>query len=115
MQQTRQNDALEAPSHMTEERKKLRVLMVGPSLDILGGQAVQAARLLRPGGSLLAYAGGYVLPRALAALSNSPLEYWWTLAIHHAAGRHRNLAGDRGKRRRSGSIQRGRLPRPLFR
>ena len=28
------------------ERRRIRVVLVGPSLDILGGQAVQAARLL---------------------------------------------------------------------
>src|SRR5438046_2238670 len=32
---------------MVPESKKLRIAMVAPSMSILGGQAVQAARLLR--------------------------------------------------------------------
>lgn len=59
---------------------------------IYGELGRQAARLLRPGGSLLAYTGGYVLPRTLPALSES-LDYWWTLAIRHAPGHHRSLPG----------------------
>src|SRR5439155_4586863 len=65
------------------------------SLDLehtYGELGRQAARLLRPGGSLLAYTGGYVLPRALTALGES-LDYWWILVIEHAPGRHRTLAG----------------------
>src|SRR5205085_2222029 len=30
-----------------DERKKISVVLVGPSMDILGGQAVQVTRLLR--------------------------------------------------------------------
>ena len=33
-------------SGKSESKRKLRILMIGPSLDILGGQAVQAVRLL---------------------------------------------------------------------
>lgn len=57
---------------------------------IYGELAREAARLLAPGGSLLAYAGGYALPRAMAALSEH-LTYWWVLAIHHQGGHHQAL------------------------
>jgi hypothetical protein len=33
-------------SAKSQSTRKLRILMIGPSLDILGGQAVQAVRLL---------------------------------------------------------------------
>src|SRR5205085_209752 len=54
---------------------------------IYGELGRQAARLLKPGGSLLAYSGCYVLPRTIAALGKS-LDYWWMLAIKHAPGLH---------------------------
>jgi DNA modification methylase len=59
---------------------------------IYGELGRQAARLLRPGASLLAYTGNYVLLRTANALAQS-LDPWWTLAIQHAPGRHRSLAG----------------------
>ena len=59
---------------------------------IYGELGRQAARVLKPGASLIAYSGGYSLPRALAALSPH-LTYWWPLAAHHAGGRHRTLYG----------------------
>ena len=59
---------------------------------IYGELARQAARVLRPGASLIAYVGGYALPRALPALEEH-LTYWWPIAIEHAGGRHNTLAG----------------------
>lgn len=44
-----------------------------------------AARVLRPGGSLVAYSGQATLPDALDAL-RSHLRYWWTLALIHKHG-----------------------------
>ncbi len=59
---------------------------------IYGELGRQARRVLKPGGSLLAYSGGFVLPRTLNALADG-LDYWWTIAIAHAPGRHRTLSG----------------------
>jgi ParB-like chromosome segregation protein Spo0J len=59
---------------------------------IYGELARQGARVLKPGASLIAYAGGYALPRALAALAEH-MTWWWQLGIQHAGGRHRNLPG----------------------
>ncbi|MFL6462785.1 MAG: glycosyltransferase family 4 protein [Bryobacteraceae bacterium] len=42
----------EQPEFLTEERFTIHVLMVGPSMDIVGGQAVQASRLLSALGHL---------------------------------------------------------------
>jgi glycosyltransferase involved in cell wall biosynthesis len=42
----------EQPEFLTEERSTIHVLMVGPSMDIVGGQAVQASRLLSALGHL---------------------------------------------------------------
>ena len=39
-----------------------------------------ASKVLKPGGSCLAYAGHYFLPQVLAAMSTH-LNYWWTIAV----------------------------------
>jgi ParB-like chromosome segregation protein Spo0J len=59
---------------------------------IYGELGREAARLLRPGASLLAYTGNYVLLRTANALAQN-LDHWWTLAIQHSPGRHRTLPG----------------------
>lgn len=41
-----------------------------------------AARVLKPGGSLLAYCGQYALPEILASMSYH-LRYWWLVGIKH--------------------------------
>ena len=44
-----------------------------------------AARVLVPGGSLLAYSGQHNLPEVLRVLGRE-LRYWWTLALLHTHG-----------------------------
>lgn len=41
-----------------------------------------AARVLKPGGSLITYAGHHALPNVLN-LMTPHLRFWWTLALHH--------------------------------
>lgn len=41
-----------------------------------------AARVLKPGGSLLAYAGHYALPEILPSMGQY-LRYWWLLGVRH--------------------------------
>jgi hypothetical protein len=53
-----------------------------PLYDALGEFA---ARVLQPGGSLVAYAGQGALPEVIAAL-HPHLRYWWTLAVDHQHG-----------------------------
>ena len=52
------------------------------NLDLYGEAAKLAARILLPGGSLIAYAPNYALPEVLQ-LAKEHLTYWWTLAILH--------------------------------
>jgi 16S rRNA G966 N2-methylase RsmD len=59
-----------------------------PLWDDLGAFA---ARVLRPGGSLVAYSGQAMLPAVLASLGRH-LRYWWTLSLRHRHGPHQ-LAG----------------------
>lgn len=43
-----------------------------------------AARVLKPGGSLIAYLGDYALPEVLTLVLKSPeLKFWWPLAVLH--------------------------------
>jgi DNA modification methylase len=56
----------------------------GPNLHLYGPLGKMAFRVLKPGGSLIAYAGHYALPEILDHLNDSGLNYWWILAaIHH--------------------------------
>jgi 16S rRNA G966 N2-methylase RsmD len=52
------------------------------SLPLYGRLAEHAARLLKPGGSLVAYAPHYALPQLLADMERH-LRYWWLLALKH--------------------------------
>jgi hypothetical protein len=52
------------------------------SLPLYGQLAGHAARLLKPGGSLIAYAPHYALPQLLADMERH-LRYWWLLALKH--------------------------------
>ena len=55
------------------------------SVPLYGDLARHAARVLMPGGSLVAYAGQHafidVLPRVAAHL-----RYWWVFALRHSGG-----------------------------
>jgi DNA methylase len=50
------------------------------SLHLYGAAADFAARVLLPGGSLIAYAPNYALPEAFENMTGT-LRYWWTLAL----------------------------------
>lgn len=50
-----------------------------------------AARVLKPGGSLLYYTGQSVLPEVLA-VTTPYLTYWWTICMEHT-GQNQRLAG----------------------
>lgn len=54
-------------------------------LPLWSDLAAFAARVLVPGGSLLAYSGQANLPEVLRRLSEN-LTYWWTLSLRHARG-----------------------------
>jgi DNA modification methylase len=55
------------------------------SIPLYGDLARLAARVLVPGGSLIAYAGNYALPQ-IGALMNKHLRYWHTLCLKHSGG-----------------------------
>jgi len=61
------------------------------SIPFYGALAQEAARILKPGGSLIAYAGHYALPRILSDM-NQYLRYWWMLALEHG-GQSARLPG----------------------
>jgi hypothetical protein len=50
------------------------------SLHLYGAAADFAARVLLPGGSLIAYAPNYALPEVFESMTGL-LRYWWTLAL----------------------------------
>jgi site-specific DNA-methyltransferase (adenine-specific) len=50
------------------------------SLGLYGEAAKLAARVLLPGGSMLAYAPNYALPTVIKSCQEH-LRYWWTIAI----------------------------------
>jgi len=55
------------------------------SVGLYADAARVAARILRPGGSFIAYSGQRHLPGVLSACSTY-LDYWWTIAGVHAGG-----------------------------
>lgn len=59
------------------------------AIELFDGLGEFAARVLRPGGSLLAYVGHIQLDRCLADLSKH-LRYWWTCACVHG-GQHARM------------------------
>jgi 16S rRNA G966 N2-methylase RsmD len=52
-------------------------------VPLYGELARVASRVLVPGGSLIAYAGHYALPRILADMSEH-LRYWWMISLEHS-------------------------------
>lgn len=58
------------------------------SIPLYGDLARLAARVLKPGGSLIAYAGHYAIPE-ITALMGQHLRYWWMLALKHSGGNAR--------------------------
>ena len=50
--------------------------------------AKEAVRVLKPKGSLIAYAGHYALPEILSSMSKH-LRYWWMIALKHNGGNKR--------------------------
>lgn len=59
------------------------------SIPLYGDLARFAARILRPGGICITYAGQYSLPAIYSFLAEG-LEYLWTFAIRHSEGQGRH-------------------------
>ena len=55
------------------------------SIPLFEDAAEESARILRPGGSLIAYCGQIQLPEVLAGMSKY-LRYWWVNACVHSGG-----------------------------
>jgi site-specific DNA-methyltransferase (adenine-specific) len=55
------------------------------SLPLYEAAAIEAARILKPGGSMVCYVGQILLPEALPAMAKH-LRYWWTAACVHEGG-----------------------------
>ena len=53
------------------------------AIELFDGLGEFSARVLRPGGSLIAYIGQIQLPDAVADLSKH-LRYWWTCSCYHS-------------------------------
>lgn len=58
------------------------------AIELYDGLGKFAARVLRPGGSLVAYVGHIQLPHALHDLSQH-LRYWWTCGCFHSGAKGR--------------------------
>lgn len=58
------------------------------AIELFDGLGEFAARVLRPGGSLIAYIGHIQLPDALTDLSKH-LRYWWTCGCFHSEAKAR--------------------------
>lgn len=58
------------------------------AIELYDGLGEFAARVLRPGGSLIAYVGHIQLPYVLADLSKH-LRYWWTCGCFHSEAKAR--------------------------
>ena len=55
------------------------------SVELYEAAAREAARILKPGGSMIAYSGQRFLPDVLVGMSRH-LRYWWTIAGVHDGG-----------------------------
>lgn len=56
------------------------------SVDLYRKAAKVAARILKPGGSFIAYSGQKYLPEVYGLINNPALRYWWTFAGVHSGG-----------------------------
>lgn len=56
------------------------------SVDLYRKAAKVAARILKPGGSFVAYSGQKYLPEVYGLINHPALRYWWTFAGVHAGG-----------------------------
>lgn len=54
--------------------------------------AIMAKRVLKPGGSLITYAGHHALPN-IFPLMTPYLRFWWTLCLNYAEGPYNRLVG----------------------
>lgn len=54
--------------------------------------AIMAARVLKPGGSLITYVGHHAIPMVLP-LMTPHLRFWWMLALNYAEGPYNRLIG----------------------
>jgi len=55
------------------------------SISLYGDMARLAAKVLKPGGSLITYVGHYAIIRA-GQLMSDHLRFWWTIAVKHTGG-----------------------------
>jgi len=55
------------------------------SISLYGDLAKLGQRVLKPGGSLICYAGHYALPEIFPVMTPH-LRFWWTLACEHSGG-----------------------------
>lgn len=62
------------------------------SIPLYGELAKFAARVLKPGGSLMAYCGQYALPEIIS-LTTEHLRWWWLCGCYHEGGLHKSLPG----------------------
>jgi site-specific DNA-methyltransferase (adenine-specific) len=53
------------------------------SIQLYEDLAIQAARVLQPGGSIVAYCGTYALPQVLNLMDVEGLRFWWMFAVKH--------------------------------
>lgn len=56
------------------------------SVSLYGSLGNFASRVLKPGGSLVTYAGNYALPLIFDYMKNCGLGYWWEMAVKHNGG-----------------------------
>lgn len=56
------------------------------SVDLYRKAAKVAARILKPGGSFIAYSGQKYLPEVYGLINHPALRYWWTFAGVHSGG-----------------------------
>lgn len=56
------------------------------SVDLYRKAAKVAARILKPGGSFIAYSGQKYLPEVYGLINHPALRYWWTFAGVHTGG-----------------------------